>query len=197
MTRRTALSRVAKQERTQLQVRPEGKQTAVAILHNKLARMPGCVCKSAREFHASSSILGVKRVYILDEYVRVEQFVRIFVGVGCRRFGKAEVNRALVARNDGVNRRVMPRAQALETKLISVIGKSAGNVHGEELRRDLANHWPSLLQESARADRGSPAVFFLTVARTAFGGQAIADFAKTETADSLRKGCCDAKGLVF
>src|SRR6516164_7438061 len=134
----------------QLQVRPEGKQTAVAILHNKLARMPGCVCKSAREFHASSSILGVKRVYILDEYVGVEQFVRIFVGVGWRRFGKAEVNRTLVARNDGVNRRVMPRAQALETKLISVIGKSAGNVHGEELRRDLTDHWPSLLQQSAR-----------------------------------------------
>jgi len=39
--------------------------------------------------------------------------------------------------------------------------------------------------------------FFLTVVRTAFGGQAIADFASTETADSLRKGCREAKGLVF
>src|SRR6516164_3645470 len=152
----------------QLQVRPEGKQTAVAILHNKLARMPGCVCKSAREFHASSSILGVKRVYILDEYVGVEQFVRIFVGVGRRRFGKAEVNRTLVARNDGVNRRVVPRAQALETKPISVIGKSAGNVHGEELRRDLTDHWPSLLQESARCRPRVAGCFFLTVALTAF-----------------------------
>ena len=29
------------------------------------------------------------------------------------------------------------------------------------------------------------------------GGQAIANFASTETADSLRKGCYEAKGLVF
>jgi hypothetical protein len=29
------------------------------------------------------------------------------------------------------------------------------------------------------------------------GGQAIANFASTETADSLRKGCCEAEGLVF
>jgi hypothetical protein len=29
------------------------------------------------------------------------------------------------------------------------------------------------------------------------GDQATADFASTETADSLRKGCCEAKGLVF
>ena len=29
------------------------------------------------------------------------------------------------------------------------------------------------------------------------GGQAIANFASTETADSLRKGCREAKGLVF
>ena len=28
-------------------------------------------------------------------------------------------------------------------------------------------------------------------------GQAIANFASTETADSLRKGCYEAKGLVF
>ena len=29
------------------------------------------------------------------------------------------------------------------------------------------------------------------------GGQAIANFACTETADSLRRGCCEAKGLLF
>ena len=28
-------------------------------------------------------------------------------------------------------------------------------------------------------------------------GQVIADFARTETADSLRKGCYEANGLVF
>ena len=51
----------------------------------------------------------------------------------------------LVACNDGVNGRVLPGAQTPEAKLICVIGKSAGNVQGEELRRDLTNHGQSLL----------------------------------------------------
>ena len=98
-----------------------------------------------REFHASSCILGVKRVRIFDEYVRVEQFIRIFVGVAWERFGTAEVNRLLAARNDGVNRWVLPPAQTLEAKLSFVIGKGARNIRGEEYRHDLANHWASLL----------------------------------------------------
>ena len=96
--------------------------------------MPWHIGQSAREFHASSCILSVKRVRIFDEYVRVEQFVRILVGIGCWRFGTAEVNRLLVARNDGVNRWVLLRAQTLEAKLSVVIAKGARNVHGEEQR---------------------------------------------------------------
>jgi hypothetical protein len=52
----------------------------------------GIVGKSTREFHASSCILSAKRVRIFDEYICIEQFVRLFVGVGCGRFGTAEVN---------------------------------------------------------------------------------------------------------
>lgn len=59
--------------------------------------------------------------------------------------GTAEVNRLLVARNDGVNRRILPRAQTLEAKLSFVIGKGGRDVQGEELRRDLTNHEASLL----------------------------------------------------
>src|SRR5712671_448846 len=121
--------------------------------------MPWHVGKSAREFHASSCILSVKRVRIFDEYVRIEQFVRIFVGVGCWGVGTAEVNRLLVARNDGVKRRVLPRAQTLEGKLSLVIDKGAGDVHGEEHRHDLTNHGASLLPKDAGADRRSAAVF--------------------------------------
>src|SRR5207247_4124583 len=77
---------------------------------------------------------------IFDEYVGVEQFVRILIGIGFGRFGTPEVNRLLVARNDGVNRRILPRAQTLEAKLSSVVGKGAGDVQGEELRCDLTNH---------------------------------------------------------
>ena len=95
---------------TRLQVCSEGQQTAVAVLHHKLARVPRRIGKSARKFHASSRILSVKRVGILDEDVCVEQFVRIFVGIGGGRFGAAEVNRLLVAHNDRVNRRVLPCA---------------------------------------------------------------------------------------
>src|SRR5271169_3393808 len=96
-----------------LQFRAEGKQSAIEILHHKLTRVPWHVGKSPHKFHASSCILSVKRVRIFDEYVRVEQFVRILVGIGCGKFGTSEVNRLLVARNDGVNRWVLPRAQTL------------------------------------------------------------------------------------
>ena len=58
--------------RDRLQVRAEGEQTAVAILHHKLARVPWHVGESSSEFHASDCILGVKRVRVFDEYVRVE-----------------------------------------------------------------------------------------------------------------------------
>ncbi len=125
---------------TRLQVRAEGKQSAIAILHYKLTRLPWHVGWSPREFHASSCILSVKRVRIFDEYVGVEQFVRILIGIGFGRFGTPEVNRLLVARNDGVNRRILPRAQTLEAKLSSLVGKGAGDVQGEELRCDLTNH---------------------------------------------------------
>ena len=103
--------------------------------------MPWHVGKSPCEFHASSCILSVKRVRISDGYVRVEQFVGILVGIGCGRCGTAEVNRLLVARNDGVNRRVLPRTQTLEAKLSFVIGKGGEDVLSEELRRNLTNHW--------------------------------------------------------
>src|SRR5690242_5175077 len=47
-----------------LQVRPEGQQAAVAILHHKLTAVPRHVGKSASEFHSFGRILGVKRVRI-------------------------------------------------------------------------------------------------------------------------------------
>jgi hypothetical protein len=62
--------------------------------------MPWHVGKSTGELHASSGIFSVKRVRVFDGYVGVEQFVRVFVGIGCGRFGAAEVNRLLVAGND-------------------------------------------------------------------------------------------------
>jgi hypothetical protein len=50
-----------------LQVRAEGEQTAVAILHDKLTRMPRHVGKSPSKFHALGCVLGVKCVRIFDE----------------------------------------------------------------------------------------------------------------------------------
>jgi hypothetical protein len=57
---------------------------------------------------------------------------------------RAEVNRVLVARYDCVDRRILPRPQALEAKLAFVIRERAGNVIGEELGRDLTDHGPSV-----------------------------------------------------
>jgi hypothetical protein len=53
--------------RDRLQIRAEGEQTTVAILHYKLARVPGHVGESPSELHALGCILGVKRVRIFDE----------------------------------------------------------------------------------------------------------------------------------
>jgi hypothetical protein len=144
------------------------------------SREPWHVGKSAHELDASSCMLGVQRVRIFDEYIRVEQLVRIFVGVGCGRFGTAEMNRMLVAGNDGVNRRVLPRAQTLETKLILVIGKSSGNVPGEELRRNLTDDGPSLVQKNAGADQVTGCVLF-RVARTRRSYQSAFQVAEWET----------------
>jgi hypothetical protein len=53
--------------RDRLQIRAEGEQTTVAILHYKLARVPRHVGESPSELHALGCILGVKRVRIFDE----------------------------------------------------------------------------------------------------------------------------------
>jgi len=73
-----------------LQVRAEGQQTAVAILHHELAAVPGHVAKSSSEFHALGGVLGIDCVGIFNEQVRVEQFVRVFIRIGCRRLGAAD-----------------------------------------------------------------------------------------------------------
>jgi hypothetical protein len=51
----------------------------------------------------------------------------------------------VVACNDSVLGRILPRAQALETKLFLVIGKCAAYVHSEKHGDYLANHPRSLL----------------------------------------------------
>src|SRR5437899_7238586 len=146
-------------DRRRLEVRAEGQQTAIAILHHELARVPWHVGKSPSEFYALRCVLGIKCVGIFDEQVRVEQFVPVFVRIGCGRLGAAEVNRLLVASHDGIDRRILPRPQTFEAKLVFVIGERSGNVYGEEQRRNLTDHLPSLLHTPAGADaRVSPVV---------------------------------------
>jgi hypothetical protein len=64
-------------------------------------------------------MLSVERVRFFDEHVGVEQFLRMLIGIGCGRFGTAEVNRLLVAHNDRVNRRVLPRSRTLEIRMVA------------------------------------------------------------------------------
>src|SRR2546427_8512254 len=65
------------------------------------------------------------------------------------------MNHLLVARHDGVDRRILPRPQTFETKLACVIGERWENVDsrapvstgdGEEHRRNLTDHAASLPQ---------------------------------------------------
>jgi hypothetical protein len=51
---------------------------------------------------------------VCDKQIGVEQFVGVFVGIWRGRIGEAEVDSLLVARNDGVDRRVMPSAETFE-----------------------------------------------------------------------------------
>src|SRR6266478_2689077 len=110
----------------------------------ELAAVPGHVAKAPSEFNALGGVLGIKCVGIFHEEVRVEQFVRVFVRIGGGRGGAAEMNHLLVARHDGVDRRVLPRPQTCEAKFACVIGERCGNVRGEEHRRNLTEHGPSL-----------------------------------------------------
>src|SRR5271170_5653981 len=106
--------------------------------------MPWHVAKIPGDLHPVGCVLGIKRVCIFDKEVCVEQFVRIFVRIGRGRLGTAKVNRVLVTRHNGVDRWILPRPLTLEAKLVLVIGERAENVRGEEQRRDLTDHWPSV-----------------------------------------------------
>ncbi len=125
----------------------------MARKRNELARVPWHVAKSPSEFHALGGVLGIKCVGIFNEEVRVEQFVRVFVRIGCGRLGATEMNHLLVARHDGVDRRILPRPQTCEAKLACVIGERCGNVHGEEHWRNLTDHRPPSLPQMASAAR--------------------------------------------
>jgi hypothetical protein len=82
----------------------------------------------------------------------------MFIGIGCGRLGAAEMNRVLVARNHGIDWRILPRTQTFEAELIFVIGESGGKVRGEELRRDLTDHESSLVQIHGGGLRMEPEV---------------------------------------
>jgi hypothetical protein len=54
--------------------------------------------------------------------------------------GAAEVNRVLVARNNGLGLRILPRARHSKLSFFLVIRESGRDVRGEELRRNLTDH---------------------------------------------------------
>src|SRR6266852_6139200 len=81
-----------KDDGRRLQVRAESQQTAIAILHHKLPLVPWHVAQSPSEFHALGGVLGIQCVGIFNEQVRIEQFVPVFVRVGCGRLGAAAMN---------------------------------------------------------------------------------------------------------
>jgi hypothetical protein len=87
--------------------------------------VPGRVAKGPRELDSTGGILGIQRIGVLDKQVCVEQFVGVFVGIWSGRVGEAEVDSVLVARDDGVDRRVIPSADTFEVKCVSL---TAGEV---------------------------------------------------------------------
>ena len=124
-------------DRIELQVCAECQQAAVAILHDKLARVPWHVGKAPRELDTSTGVLFEEGIRIFDEQIRIKQFGGIFVRIGCGRWRAPKVNCVLVACHDGVDWRILPSSQTLEAKLVFVIGERSWNIGGEELRGDL------------------------------------------------------------
>ena len=55
-----------------LRVRAESKQPAVTILDDKLPRSPRHLCRPAGKYHTLGRQLGVKRVCVVDEEIRIE-----------------------------------------------------------------------------------------------------------------------------
>jgi hypothetical protein len=119
-----------------IRVRAEREEPAITVLHDELARLPGRVAERSRELDSAGVILGVERIRVLDQQIGVEQFVRVFVGIWRRRIGDTEVNSVLVPRDDGIDRRLLPGAETLEAKLVSVIREGRRQVRREELGRD-------------------------------------------------------------
>ncbi len=130
--------------KNRLQVRAKGQQTAIAVLYYELSRAPWHVGKPSRELHALGRVLALKRVRAFDIEVCVKQLVLIFFRSGGGRHCAAEVNCVLVACHNGVYRRILPRAQTFEAKLLFVIGDCSENVISQELRCDLTNHATSV-----------------------------------------------------
>jgi hypothetical protein len=57
-----------------------------------------------------------------------------------RRLGETEVDSLLVSGDDGIDRRIIPRAETFEAQPVSVVCEGRRQVRREELGRDLANH---------------------------------------------------------
>ena len=88
-------------KRNALYAGAEGEQTAVAILDSKLSRLPRHIGRLPDELEAAGRVLGGKGVSIFDKQVCVQQFLRIFAGIGRGRLGAAEVNGVPVVGHDG------------------------------------------------------------------------------------------------
>src|SRR5215203_193733 len=110
----------------------ESEQTAVTVLHDEFARVPGRVGKRSRELDTAARILRVQRVRIVNGQIGVEQLVVVFAGVRCRRFGAAEVDSVLVPRHDRIDRWVLPGADTVESKFVLVVREGGRQVHREE-----------------------------------------------------------------
>src|SRR5581483_11205280 len=136
--------------KSQLYIRAKGQQATVTILHDKLSRVPGHIRELARKLNAPGCILGIKRVRIFNKEVCVEQLIRILVRISYGRPGTAKMNRSLITRHNGVDRRILPRSQTLKSQLLFIVGKRGRYIESEEYRCDLADHRPSVLQCSIK-----------------------------------------------
>src|SRR5262245_48626597 len=97
-------------------------QASVTVLHDEFARVPAGVRESPRELDTPAGKFGIERIRILYEQVCGKQFVRVFARIRRRRFGATEVDSLVITRDDGVNRRILPRAETVKPKFVLVVG---------------------------------------------------------------------------
>lgn len=118
----------------------EGEKAAIAVPDYKFARVPGHVAEAAGEGDGFGGEFGIQGIGVINVEIGVEVLLFFFFRIGSGWRCAAEVNGVVIARDDGVDGRILPGADTGEAEIVLVPGDGVRDVRGEEDGNDLAEH---------------------------------------------------------